>query len=537
MSVLRNISNRETPQSEPAAPGQVVNDAGGYTFELNDWDRLTRFLVLGVDAGTYYTDARTLALDNARVITRCLDADPARTVKIIADVSFAGRAPNNDPALFALAVAFGHPHGRQHVDDLVLLKVARTGTHLFHFAQFVEGQRGWGRALRTAVSGWYERDDIDHLAYQVVKYRQRDGWSHRDLLRLAHPAAPSDDHRHLYDLICGRDGPYPVPLLEGAAKLARATDEATAAELVREYGLPWETVPSELRGPKVWNTLIEADALPVGAMVRNLGVMTAKGVLTPGSKATRAVTAKLGHTEQLRRARLHPVAVLNALLTYSRGTGLRGKLSWNPVAKVTDTLDAAFYKTFKTVEPAGKRTVLGLDVSGSMSQPVAGTAFNAREGAAAMAMTIAASEPETIPVAFTAGSGGSGWGGWRRNTAITPLDISPRRRLDDNIRIMSSLPFGGTDCSLPMLWALDNKVEADTFIILTDSETWAGRMHPHEALVKYREQTGIPARLVVVGMTSTGFTIADPNDGGMMDVVGMDTAAPDVIAGFSAGRF
>lgn len=533
MSVLRNISARETPQTEPARPDQVANSAGGYSFALSDWDRLTRFLVLGVDAGTYYTDARTLALDNARVITRCLDANPARAVKIIADVSFAGRAPNNDPALFALAVAFGHPHGRQHVDDLVLLKVARTGTHLFHFAQFVEGQRGWGRALRTAVSGWYERDDIDHLAYQIVKYRQRDGWTHRDLLRLAHPAAPSDDHRHLYDLICGRDGPYPVPLLEGAAKLAQATDEATAAELVREYGLPWETVPSELRGPKVWNTLLEVDALPLGAMVRNLGVMTAKGVLSPGSKGTFRVIAKLGDVEQIRKARLHPVAILNALLTYARGAGLRGKLSWSPVSQIVDALDAAFYASFGTVEPAGKRTVLGLDVSGSMSQSVAGTAFNAREGAAAMAMTIAASEPETHPVAFTS----AGRFGWRRDTAITPLDISPRRRLDDNIRTMSGLPFGGTDCSLPMLWALENGVQADTFIVLTDSETWAGRMHPHQALAKYREQTGIPARLVVVGMTSTGFTIADPQDGGMLDVVGMDTAAPNLIASFSADRF
>ena len=37
---------------------------------------------------------------------------------------------------------------------------------------------------------------------------------------------------------------------------------------------------------------------------------------------------------------------------------------------------------------------------------------------------------------------------------------------------------------------------------------------------------------VVVGMTSNGFTLADPNDRGMMDVVGFDTSAPAVIADF-----
>lgn len=37
---------------------------------------------------------------------------------------------------------------------------------------------------------------------------------------------------------------------------------------------------------------------------------------------------------------------------------------------------------------------------------------------------------------------------------------------------------------------------------------------------------------MVVGMTSTEFTIADPADGGSLDVVGFDAAAPTVISDF-----
>ena len=51
---------------------------------------------------------------------------------------------------------------------------------------------------------------------------------------------------------------------------------------------------------------------------------------------------------------------------------------------------------------------------------------------------------------------------------------------------------------------------------------WAGKVHPHKALRAYRERTGIPAKLVVVGMTATGFSIADPDDGGMLDIAGFD---------------
>ncbi len=79
-------------------------------------------------------------------------------------------------------------------------------------------------------------------------------------------------------------------------------------------------------------------------------------------------------------------------------------------------------------------------------------------------------------------------------------------------------------------------VPVDAFITYTDSETWAGGIHPSQALTSYREKTGIPARSVVVGMVSNQFSIADPNDPGMLDVVGFDTAAPAVIADFISGK-
>jgi 60 kDa SS-A/Ro ribonucleoprotein len=104
------------------------------------------------------------------------------------------------------------------------------------------------------------------------------------------------------------------------------------------------------------------------------------------------------------------------------------------------------------------------------------------------------------------------------------------------LRRTNNLPFGGTDCALPMLYALERKLPVDAFVIYTDSETWAGTMHPSQALVQYREQMGIDAKLVVVGMTSNGFTIADPNDPGMLDVVGLSTDTPQVIGHFIGGE-
>jgi 60 kDa SS-A/Ro ribonucleoprotein len=163
--------------------------------------------------------------------------------------------------------------------------------------------------------------------------------------------------------------------------------------------------------------------------------------------------------------------------------------------------------------------------------------LSCRDAAAAMAMVIARSEPQYVVTIFS--SAGTDFhlarGGWS-GSGISTFDISPRERLDDVIRRTSNLDFGGTDCALPILYADDRKLLVDTFVILTDSETWAGNVHPSQALTQYRQKSGRQSRLVVVGMTSNGFSIADPRDAGQLDVVGFDTATPQLISEFSAGN-
>jgi 60 kDa SS-A/Ro ribonucleoprotein len=115
---------------------------------------------------------------------------------------------------------------------------------------------------------------------------------------------------------------------------------------------------------------------------------------------------------------------------------------------------------------------------------------------------------------------------------ITRVNLSPRMRLADVIKRIEAIPMGGTDCALPMVWAARNKLNVSAFITYTDSETWAGNIHPAQALRQYRNEFVGDAKAVVVSMTSNGFTLADPNDRGMLDVVGFDTTVPAVIADF-----
>jgi len=546
MSYLKDLfSKNRTSQSAPI-PGtaQVPNSAGGFAWAVDDWTRLHRFLILGSEGGSYYASQQALSLENAQAVVRCLQADGARTVRTIVDVSEAGRAPKTDPAIFALALATtdnADADTRRKALD-ALPRVCRTGTHLFHFAAHVDGMRGWGRGLRRAVAEWYQQP-AERVAFQAVKYQSRDGWSHRDLLRLSHPKAESPEsvHQTLYHwMVKGWDSvgdePHPDPALRLVWAFERAKRAETKDEmvrLIREQRLPREAVPTQwLNEAVVWEALLED--MPMTALIRNLATLTRVGVLRDWT-TTNAVVAQLTDGARLRKARVHPIAILSALKTYAQGHGERGKHTWTPVQAVVDALDAAFYASFENVEPSGKRWLLALDVSGSMDcGNVAGVpGLSPRVASSALAMIAAAREPEHRIVGFTSSGSGYGgrWGGG--DPGLTDIRISPRQRLDDVCAKVRALPMGGTDCALPMVWALKEKLPVDVFAVYTDSETWAGSIHPAQALRQYRERMGIPAKLVVVGMVSNGFTIADPNDAGMLDVVGFDTATPNVMRDFA----
>ncbi|WP_437874884.1 TROVE domain-containing protein [Sorangium sp. So ce513] len=554
---LKHFAALFTPQRRQARADQVKNSAGGHVFALDAWARLDRWLILGAEGGTYYATERKLTVENARAVQACLAADGPRAVQRIVDVSGSGRAPKNAPAIFALAMAAADAKVETRKAALgALPAVCRTGTDLFHFARDVQGFRRWGRALRSAIAAWYNEKPADRLAYQAIKYRQRDGFSHRDLLRLAHPVAPSPQHDALYRWIVGgiealgRESargkalcPEALPeAVRAFESLRAATNRKQVTALIRQHRFTHEMLQTEWKNdPAVWEALLEH--MPQTALLRNLGKMTAVGLFTPMSDASRKAARQLTDAARLAAARVHPVAVLSALKVYEQGHGERARrrenaLSWTPVREIVDALNEAFYLAFRAVEPTGKKHLLALDVSGSMTGgQIAGVpGLTPRVASAAMAMATARLEPEYGVVAFTsAGTGkyGGKWGGGM--PGITPLSISPKQRLDDVLRAVDGLPFGGTDCALPMIWAKQNRVEVDTFVIYTDNETWAGDVHPFQALRDYRQAMGRPARLVVVGMTSTGFSIADPTDPGMLDVVGFDAAAPQVMADFTRG--
>jgi 60 kDa SS-A/Ro ribonucleoprotein len=119
------------------------------------------------------------------------------------------------------------------------------------------------------------------------------------------------------------------------------------------------------------------------------------------------------------------------------------------------------------------------------------------------------------------------------NTKMGELKITPKMRLDQAMNVIRNFSWGGTDCALPMLHAMQNGMyNVNKFVVITDNETWAGRTQPVQALQQYRAKHVKDAKLIVCGTTATNFTIADPKDPGMLDIAGFDASAPQLIQTF-----
>jgi 60 kDa SS-A/Ro ribonucleoprotein len=532
-NLAKHISYKQIHQKYPI-PGkiQVENNAGGFVYSLDCWKRLNRFLILGSEGGTYYAGERDVTIQNTQVLHECATEDCTRTINTIVEVSESGRAPKNDPAILALAVLASSADPRARYEALnALPRVCRIGTHLFQFIAACKELRGWGRGLRGAVASWYNSKPVDRLTYQVTKYRNRAGYTHRDALRLSHPKADTEDKNRLYKWIT--TGTLPLLLGEDAVSddfkyvigLTRANaldknDVRNMVRLIDKYDLVFEHVPNHfLSKPEVWEAMLPN--LKPTALIRNLGKMTSIGLLSPLSQATKYVCDTLNNPEALKLARVHPLSILLASDTYGQGHGFKGSLTWNPNQQIKAALESAFYAAFDAVEPTNKRHLLAIDVSGSMGltqSRIAGTNITARQAAAAMSLVTNRIEPQTYTLGFS--------------HELVDLAITSRSDLNSVVQTMKNLPMKRTNCALPMLHAIEHKLNVDAFVVYTDNETWFGDIHPSQALDKYRQASGIDAKLIVVGMTATEFTIADPNDSGMLDVVGMDSSCPAIMADF-----
>ena len=157
------------------------------------------------------------------------------------------------------------------------------------------------------------------------------------------------------------------------------------------------------------------------------------------------------------------------------------------------------------------------------------------------------------------------------NSKLHYFSLTKNMKLDESMRATILNDWGGVDCSLPIedsiikfkkaynrLTAEDRKLFNelkdrrkdltyfykkmkyegiyDAFVIYTDNDVNFNGRHPSQALIEYRNLTGIQARMIVVAIEASDVTIADLNDPLMLDIVGFDSNMAKIMNEFICGN-
>uniref|UniRef100_A0A8C1TG39 Ro60, Y RNA binding protein n=1 Tax=Cyprinus carpio TaxID=7962 RepID=A0A8C1TG39_CYPCA len=239
--------------------------------------------------------------------------------------------------------------------------------------------------------------------------------------------------------------------------------------------------------------------MPMAVLLKDLGKLTANKLPAAGSADVVAVCERIQDETTLKKAKTHPFNILVASENYKRGHGKRSKLKWEPDRDIVQALDCI-------VEPTGKRFLVAVDVSSSLSSVTHGSCISSVAVAAAMCLVIAQTEPDTQIVVFAEGS-------------VLPCAFSSDMTFMQVAAQLIQTPAGSTDCALPITWASENVKTVDIFIIFTNNQTF-GRENPADTLKTYRQ----------VSATRKGTFLAYR---GMLDICGFDSQAVDVIRNFT----
>ena len=509
---------------------QTLNSEGKPVFKLDDIERLKRFVFLGSDNGSLYIHKDVLSYQNLTCLENLLNS--CRYDDILDVINkYKHTVYKKDYLIYVLARCcsikldddplFWKKDFRSDCYKIIL-EVCNTPTHLFLFVKLYEtinnklyNATGWTSSIKQMIAEWYQSKSYSELMYHITKYQTRHTWSHKDILRLSHVKPKNDTYNDIFKYITRNqlsDNPE-LDYLRIFENLKSEYNIDKVVEDIKQYNFVKEQIPYNLLNEqKIWVALIKG--MPITSLLKSLNKITSLHILDDYPDMLQLIKRKIDTTY------VHPLQLLITLKTYTKGVGMKGGLTWIPHQEIVNLLNSVFYASFEKLVPTNKRILLALDVSGSMSwNTICGIeSLTAAEVACAMAMMFDFVEKDVDIMGFS--------------SEFKKVDISSKYCLEENLISIQDNTFGSTDCALPFVWASDNNKKYDAVIVFTDNETNSNTIDPSTALQLYRNQTGLNTKLIVVGLTSNGFSIADPDDANMMDICGFDASMYDTVKEF-----
>ncbi|XP_054273310.1 RNA-binding protein RO60 [Macrosteles quadrilineatus] len=531
--------------------------------------RFKRYLHYGSEQPIYKPGDRfhhkSYTEENIPSLKKLIEEDePEKLIDTMVKVKTDGTSLWPDAIIFAYAYCVcSNKVVLQNAAYKVIRKVCRSPNDITLFVKFyreLRGSKGGGNGFKKAIASWYLVWMPFDLADILFKQKRYHGWTHLDVLRLAHVKPVTIEQTVLLKYAIkgakrtteqykDSDNEQVKELLEymnSVESFRRVSDPEEAAKRVGRELHNIERVPSGLlKYQEVWNQLIPN--MDVRTLLENLQRISIHGFLKGNNITVMSVMDVFNNMRKAEEFKGHPVRVYIELMTYEKAAkyclDIASKMG-HPISKITPARKPpkinlmiknalmTFYLTLhKFQKPTNLRYFVAVDVRSKMTTDRCHGCMHLTplEAAAAVCLSLTRVESESnITIGtFSEEKGDIDVHSFTKDSEIAKFETTFSEK---------SETAGPASVVAAIHWADVKKKPYDVFIILSNYTVLTSGTRV--AIQKYRTDMNLPnAKVVTCSLTGNLRTHKDVEGQNMLCVIGFDEHVPRLIEAFAKGAF
>lgn len=423
--------------STPSIKVNTVNDSGGIAYAMTHEHALAQYAVTGM------LDNRVLQSAQVEFERVMAIADKCSS-EYIAKVAIYAHEKGLMKDMPALLLAILLKRNKA-IFGPVFDRVITNGRMLRTFVNIVRsgrlGYRSFGTLAKRKIQEWLNSASDK----TIVNASIGNSPSLKDVIFMVHPKAPNENRNQLYRWVCDMEY-HESKLPEQLQKYLQLKRNPDAAETLPD--VPFQMYTSMGLTTEGWKHIAKNATWNQTRM--NLATFDRHGVFSDSSMKS-YVAEKLTSRRDILGSKAMPYSIFSAYKASNFST------------EIKDALNTAANISLENVPEIEGKTVIAIDISGSMTQRV-----NMKSNVTCM--DIAALFAAALRIK-------------NPNTDIILFNTNARRYAPRHDTIMgiandlSAMSNGGTDCSSAMKYICDNYASdrmPDNIIMISDNESWAG---------------------------------------------------------------
>lgn len=511
------MANKNTfrTQTQKAPDATTVNNAGGRAYALSDKEALAQLIMTGTFNNTFYTDSAN-QVDN---VTKLLGRLGDENAEFVAKLAVYARSEGFMKDTPAFLLAWLSSHGSSQLFKQVFDLVVDNGKMLRNFVQIMRsgavGRKSLGSAPKKKVQDWILHSPTMHLLRASVGNAP----SLVDIFKMVHPRPQDLKQAALFKWFLGgslsRDEMNLLPsFVQDLIKFRKGETQ----EIPR---VPFELLTSMELTADQWKAIAENGGWQMIRM--NLNTFGRKGLYSD-PEFVHMLSTRLMNREEISKAKVMPYQLFTTFLNLAGGIP----------SDITASLERALEHSLLNVPTFSGKTLVFVDVSGSMSSPITGhrqgatTKMRCVDVASLIASSLLRVNPNNTDVSMF-------------DTRVHQAKLDPKASVMANAHTISRFGGGGTSCQLPLIQANDRRTKADLVIYISDNESWFNTNRSYYGSIRSTEtaeawavfkKRNPEAKMVCIDLQPGMSTQAPSTDPSVLNVGGFNDSVYRVIEQF-----